>query len=235
MSRVAMPGVAMPGVAMPGVAMPAGRDPGGRAVPPVWLLSDPRRLPDPRAAARRLPPGAAVLARDVAPAPLRALAVLARARRLVLLVSGEGRAALALGAGLHLPDRRPTSGLLPFLAARRGRGGGGGGGGPLLSVAAHGRAGIARARRLRADLVILSPVLPTASHPGAAALGPLRWAALARRAGRPVVALGGLDARRARALPPVAAGWAAIEGLSGGRPKPCVSSATVFRGCRAPG
>ncbi len=176
-------------------------------MPGLWLLSDARRLPDPRAAACRLPPGSAVLARDMAPALLRPLAVLARRRRLVLLLAGRGRAALALRAGLHLPDRRPAEHLLPVLLARRG------GRGPLLSVAAHGRAGLARARRLGADAVILSPVFPTASHPGAPALGPLRWVALARRAGRPVIALGGVTPRNRRRLPCWAAGWAAIGGL----------------------
>ncbi|MBP0444707.1 thiamine phosphate synthase [Roseomonas sp. SSH11] len=177
-------------------------------IPRLWLLSDARRLPDPRAAALRLPRGGAVLARDMAPALLRPLAALARQRQLALVVAAEGRTALALRAGLHLPDRRPARGLLPFLLARRRRRP------PLLSVAAHGRAGIARARRLRADLVLLSPVFPTASHPGAPGLGTLRWAALARRAGRPVIALGGVNARNSRRLPPAASGWAAIGGLS---------------------
>ncbi|MBP0494305.1 thiamine phosphate synthase [Pararoseomonas indoligenes] len=186
-----------------------GRSRNGRGIPALWLLSDARRLPDPRAAAARLPRGSAVLARDLAPGLLRPLSALARRRGLALVVAGDGRAALALRAGLHLPDRRPAKGLLPFLVARRGTGGGG-----LLSVAAHGRAGIARARRLRADLVILSPVFPTASHPGAPALGPLRWAALARRAGRPAVALGGVNALNSRRLPRLAAGWGAIGGLS---------------------
>ncbi|WP_424136096.1 thiamine phosphate synthase [Roseomonas chloroacetimidivorans] len=179
-----------------------------RPIPRLWLLSDARRLPDPRAAARRLPPGSAVLARDLAPALLRPLATLVRQRRLQLLVAGQGRVALAHRCGLHLPDRRAVANLLPVLIARRG------GHGPLLSVAAHGRAGLARARRLRADAVLLSPVFPTASHPGAPALGPLRWAALARRSSRPVIALGGLSARRARRLPPCAAGWAAIAALA---------------------
>ncbi|MFH5923306.1 thiamine phosphate synthase [Roseomonas xinghualingensis] len=179
-----------------------------RAIPPLWLLSDAARLPDPRAAAGRLPPGSAVLARDLAPALLRPLAILARQRRLAFLVAGKGRAALALKAGLHLPDRRPAEHLLPVLLARRGRHA------PFLSVAAHGRAGLARARRLRADAVILSPVFPTRSHPGARALGPLRWAALARRSGCPVIALGGITPRNCRRLPPYAAGWAAIGALA---------------------
>jgi len=181
------------------------RQPG---VPTLWLLSDADRLPDPRPLAARLPAGAAVLARDLAPGLLAPLARLCRQRRLVLLIAGDGRAALRHGAGLHLPDRRPTSGVLAFLLARRP--------GQPLSVAAHGRAGIARARRLRASAVLLSPAFPTASHPGAATLGPLRLAALARRAGRPAVALGGVTAARAGRLPRRFAGLAAIDGFQPG-------------------
>lgn len=193
------------------------RSSGNRGLPSLWLLSDARRLPDPRAAAGRLPPGSAVLARDLAPALLQPLASLARRRGLRLVLAGQGRDALRLRAGLHLPDRRPSEGLLPFLLARRRARP------PLLSVAAHGRGGIARARRLGADLIILSPVFPTASHPGAPALGPLRWAALARRAGRPVIALGGVTVRNHRRLPGLrrrgsgtsaTLGWAAIGGLA---------------------
>jgi thiamine-phosphate pyrophosphorylase len=197
-----------------GLAAAARRLRGPSSAPRLFLLSDPVRLPDPSDAARRLPPGAAVVARGTSPAVLAGLAVLARRRRLVLLVAGDGRAALRRRAGLHVPDRRETPGLLPFLLRRRA---GPGRGAPLLTAAAHGRRGVARARRLGADAVVLSPVFPTASHPGAAALGPLRWAALARCAGGrpplPAVALGGLRAGNARRLPAWAAGLAAIGGF----------------------
>ena len=43
-------------------------------IPRLWLLSDPRRLPDPLPAAARLPPGSAGLARGLAPAGLCGLA-----------------------------------------------------------------------------------------------------------------------------------------------------------------
>ncbi len=187
---------------------------GMAGVPRLWLLSDARRLPDPRAAAARLPRGSAVLARDLAPALAPDLARLARRRGLRLLVAGDGRLALALGAGLHLAERRPARGLLAFLAARRQ---GGVARGTLLSVAAHGVAGLARARRLRADAVLLSPAFATASHPGAPGLGPLRWAALAARASRgvAVVALGGVAPGTAARLPRGRlAGLAAIGGLA---------------------
>ncbi|MES2711264.1 MAG: thiamine phosphate synthase [Pseudomonadota bacterium] len=161
----------------------------------LWLVTDAVRLPDPLAAAARLPRGAGVLARGLAPAMLDALARLARRRGLVLLVGGDGRAALRHQAGLHVPERGAT-GLLPFLAARRR-----GAGFARLSLAAHGRAAAARVCRLRPGLAFASPAFPTESHPGALGLGPLRWAALARRLGVPAAALGGLTPRNAARLP----------------------------------
>jgi thiamine-phosphate pyrophosphorylase len=190
---------------------PRGR---GASVPRLWLLSDPARLPDPLPLLPRLPRGAAVLLRGAPPALAAAVAHRARARGLLLVLAGEGRGALALRAGLHLPEHRVTRHLFPFLLMRRhawrqAR--------PLLSLAVHGRAGVARARRVRADVALVSPVFPTASHPGAPALGPLRWAALARALPCPAVALGGLSARRARRLPRgLCAGWAAIGAWAGG-------------------
>lgn len=180
----------------------------GPGLPRLWLFTDPRRLPDPLAAAARLPRGAGIVARGLDPAMRMRLARLARRRRLALQVAGDGRAALALRAGLHVPERG-AAGLLPFLAARRA-----GARFARLTLAAHGRGAAARARRLGADLVFLSPVFPTASHPGAPALGPLRWAALARRFGCPVAALGGVTAASAARLPRRAAGIGAIGELA---------------------
>lgn len=189
-------------------------------LPGLWLLSDPARLPDPTPLLAGLPRGAAVLLRGAAPEVARRVVRICRARGLVPMIGGDGRAALRLGAGLHVPDRAACRNLLPFLLNRRGR---------LLSVAVHGRAGVARARRLDADLVLVSPAFPTASHPGAPALGPIRWGALARATGRPAVALGGMNARHMRRLPPrEAAGWAAIGAWGG-----CVVSATLSQGSRA--
>ena len=182
--------------------------PGG--LPRLWLFSDPVRLPDPRLAMAALPRGAGVVARGLAPGLLAPVALLARRRGLRLLVAGDGRAALALGAGLHLPDRRGSLGLLPFLLARQA-----GPGHLILAMAAHGgQRGAARARRLKPDCLFLSPLFPTRSHPGAPALGALRWAALARRLPAPCMALGGITPARLGAVPRGAAGVAAIGGLA---------------------
>jgi thiamine-phosphate pyrophosphorylase len=60
---------------------------------------------------------------------------------------------------------------------------------------------LGRARVAGADLVFLAPVFPTASHPGARTLGPVRWTRLARVADLRIAALGGIDGATVRRLP----------------------------------
>ena len=175
------------------------------------MMTDRTRLPDPLPAAAALPAGAAVVLRhyDI-PEPEREdlgrrLAALCRRRGLALLVAGDLRLAIRLGAaGLHLPEHR----LAAIPAARRH-------GLPLVTVAAHGEATLMRAAGLGADAALLSPVFATASHPGTRTLGPVRFARLVHRAKLPVYALGGIDSMTApRLTGSGAAGLAAIGGLS---------------------
>jgi len=161
--------------------------------PRLWLFTDDQRLPDPRASVARLPRGKSgvILRHDSDPGRLalgRDLARICRERRLVLVVAGDARLAAALGAGLHLRGGRWPGPLRPR--------------GPLTS-SAHSVTELLRARLQGASVVFLSPAFPTASHPGARGLGPQRWAAMARYAGRGVgvAALGGVDGRSVRRLP----------------------------------
>ncbi len=103
--------------------------------------------------------------------------------------------------GLHLPsarlmqcDRRPL--------ARP----------TLLSAACHSRDQLLHAQRLGADLVTLSPVLPTSSHPGEPTLGWTQFQALAAAVSLPIYALGGMT----RASLPTARGHGAygVAGIS---------------------
>jgi len=64
---------------------------------------------------------------------------------------------------------------------------------PLWSASCHTAAELARAAHLQADFVVLSPVQPTASHPGEPGIGWQRFAELARDYPVPVYALGGLQ------------------------------------------
>ncbi len=177
-------------------------------LPATILIVDRARLAEPQAAVRRLPAGAAVLLRDYGaadrPAFARALAVLCRRRRLRFLVAGDWRLAARLGAGLHMPEA----------LARRRRGHG------WRTAAAHGRAGLERAARAGAGAALLSPVFPTASHPGAPALGAVRFAALVRASRIPVYALGGVAANSAPRLAGAGACGIAAIGAFAAAPAP---------------
>lgn len=168
-------------------------------VPRVVLLSDARNDNHLESAISRLPRGSALVFRHyhLPPAARRArFAVLRRlcARRGVLIITaGEARGWRADGRyGAPQSLGRPASGL--------------------RLATAHSLAEIGAAGRARASAILLSPVFPTRSHPGAPVLGPVRFLLLARRAPLPVIALGGMTKHRAARLP--VRGWAAIDGLA---------------------
>jgi 8-oxo-dGTP diphosphatase len=108
------------------------------------------------------------------------------ARRARLLVNGDpavaGGLALACdAAGVHVPARH----LAALARWRRPSG-------LLVGASTHDEAELRAARDAGADFVVLGPVKATPTHPDARLLGWARFAALARGAGLPVYALGGL-------------------------------------------
>ena len=159
-------------------------------LPRFWLMTDERQGEALWLALERVPEGGGVVFRHYRlPARDRRqlfdqVRSVARRRRLVLLVGG---APLSGGDGVH---------------GRRGAG--------LRSYSAHNLSELKAAERSGADLVFLSPVFATRSHPGARSLGPGRFALLAHQAKVPVIALGGMNAERFRTLGG-AYGWAAID------------------------
>jgi thiamine-phosphate pyrophosphorylase len=186
------------------------RSPAARGLPALWLISDTVRLPDPLAAAARLPRGAGVVFRHY-DHPARSalageLAALCRRRGLVLSIAGDARLARRVRAqGLHLPEARMAEAATPAVADFG-----------LITAAAHSRAATDRAASLGIDAVFLSPVFATSSHPGAPVLGAAGFARIARAARCAVFALGGIGAANADALTGSgAAGLAAIGALKG--------------------
>jgi 8-oxo-dGTP diphosphatase len=84
----------------------------------------------------------------------------------------------------------------------------------LVAASCHDEVELAQAERCDLDFAVLSPVAPTASHPGAAPLGWERFAGLVARVAIPAYALGGVqptDGARARCAG--AQGVAMIRGL----------------------
>ncbi|MEZ5982555.1 MAG: thiamine phosphate synthase [Parvularculaceae bacterium] len=154
------------------------------------FLTDPRG-PGPISVAEALPEGAAILLRhydDPAREALaRRLAAVAARRGLVLMIGAEAGLARKVGAaGVHL-----RAGQLSAPPALEGL---------LVTAACHSAGELARAAAIGASLALLSPAFPTRSHPGAAALGPERFRALAETSPIPVIALGGVDETNAAAL-----------------------------------
>jgi thiamine-phosphate pyrophosphorylase len=80
----------------------------------------------------------------------------------------------------------------------------------LRSASVHNLRELRAAERAGVDIVFLSPVYSTRSHPGARPLGPGRFALLAHQAKVPVIALGGMNAERFGILRG-AYGWAGID------------------------
>ena len=123
----------------------------------------------------------------------------ARRRGCVVLLAGDALLAKRWGADGHHSRSRSR-----VMAGKRW----------LHSAPVHGHRELVEAVRKGADAVLISPMFATRSHPGAAPLGAVRFAALARQSLVPVIALGGVHPRHAalvRALD--AAGFAAIDGL----------------------
>lgn len=171
-------------------------------VPRILLLSDARNDAALARALGRLPRGSGLVFRHyhLAPAARRArfgaLRRFCRRHGHAILLSGAAAQARAWGAdGAYAAP------------ARLGRRTGG-----LRLATAHDLAELGDAARAGADAVLLSPVFATRSHPGAPVLGPVRFHLLAALSGVPVIALGGMNRRRARRLH--SHGWAAIDGLS---------------------
>lgn len=134
----------------------------------------------------------------------RAACDLCHARQARVLFNGALEMAAAIGAdGLHLSSRRLHHyKTRPFPV------------GQLLAVSCHSPEDLAAAAGLAADFAMLSPVLPTRSHPDADPLGWDRFAAWVDEASMPVFALGGLRPELIEtAWQHGAQGIAAIRGL----------------------
>ena len=168
--------------------------------PSCWLMTDERMggllWPALEAAAKA---GAGIVFRhhrtptEQRVALAREVSLFARRYDLVLAVSRDIALARHVGADLVHNPEEPLENL-PF------------------SRAVHDEAEAHAARADGAALVFVSPVYPTRSHPGAAAIGEQEAARLAALAGLPAYALGGVTEDKKERLAGLGFdGWAAID------------------------
>jgi thiamine-phosphate pyrophosphorylase len=165
--------------------------------PRDWLMTDERMGEHLWDAIGRVPAGAGIVFRHYSLGPSerldlgRRVAALAHERKLLLAVAGDAGLAERLGAALMHNPQAATD--LPF------------------SLSVHDEREARAAREAAADLVFVSPVYPTRSHPDASALGVKRASQLATMAGCPAIALGGMTFGRFWELGAEFHGWAAID------------------------
>ena len=161
------------------------------SLPPVYAFSNAAELGEAawlRALDRALAGGLRLLvlrepgwSSDRIEALARAALAAARRHGARMLVHEHADLAARLGAdGVHYPARMLGGTLLP-----RPPGG-------WCAASCHDAEEIERAFAGGADFVVLGPVMPTASHPGAATLGWTRFAQIAGTSPIPVFALGGM-------------------------------------------
>jgi thiamine-phosphate pyrophosphorylase len=178
---------------------------GRSAIPPVWLMTDERiEEADLLRAVSRLPWGSVIVLRHygLSQRDRRHLFIRlrerGRSRHLKILVAGDPALARSWDADGH-------HGRAPAGLRQRDW---------LHSAPVHNMRELRDAERSGADVLMISPLFPTRSHPGSASLGVGRFAALVRAATVPVLALGGIHPRHAHLVRQLGAqGFAAIDGL----------------------
>ncbi|MCW4462383.1 thiamine phosphate synthase [Sphingomonas sp. BT-65] len=164
-----------------------------RELPRRWLMTDPRMGDALWDALAALPRGSGVILRHYALGSEARRALFARVRDIA-----RRRGFILVVGGREMPGGRGTASHGRHRGAR--------------TAPAHSRREAITAIRAGAELLFVSPVHPTRSHPGARALGAVRLGLMIRDLGVPVIALGGMDERRWRALRPLDVhGWAGID------------------------
>ena len=144
----------------------------------------------------RLPKGSGIIFRhySLAPAARRKLfdqvKRAAKARRMTLILAGD-QAWPADGSHRRSPKRSRT----------------------IQTAAVHSVRERIAAERSGVDLLFVSPIYPTQSHPGGKALGRIGMGRIINGARTPIIALGGMTKERARGLGRSIYGWAAISAL----------------------
>ena len=103
----------------------------------------------------------------------------------------------------------------------------------LLGVSAHDGGELARAAAAGADYATLSPLFPTASKPGAPALGLEVFARLAADAGLPVLALGGVGPAQVAAALDAGAAGVAVRGALNRASDPAAAVAAMRQALEA--
>ena len=155
---------------------------------PLFAMTDEKRSFNPIQMAKALPNGSILIFRHYNIKYRESLAkktiAICQKRNIKCLIAGDIKLALKLSSdGVHLPQwllqRIEKKPLL-----RRGM---------IITAATHSRLLVTKAKKLKLDAAILSPIFPTVSHPKKISLGLIQFASISKHCNLPIIALGGVS------------------------------------------
>ncbi|MBL41681.1 MAG: hypothetical protein CMM49_03355 [Rhodospirillaceae bacterium] len=180
-----------------------------RSYPTLWFFTDNSRNPDPYTILNQLPKNSGIVFRDyfIQKRNYKAakMAEFCRKKQLILIIGGDAKLALQVGAaGVHIPEFNKQ--ILPYLKSKNSNW--------IISTSVHDRRSYRKVQTLGANIIFLSPVFNTSSHPDKRPLGKLYISRLVREFGVFSIALGGINSKTACSLTGTGVnGIAAISGF----------------------
>ena len=167
------------------------------SLPRLIFMTDKNQPEGPQTIVRSLPSGSAVILRHYGDPNrveiARQLIAETRGRHISVLIAGDARLALRVGAqGIHVPEEMARHCAWKWQNWVK----------PswLVTAAAHSPKALLRAKQLGAHAALLSPVFTTSSHPNSRPLGVLRFASWCTSSPIAIYALGGVTKANARRL-----------------------------------
>ena len=150
-------------------------------IPYVWFLTDSIKTKNPLDISRKLPFNSGIIIRsyDIKNKEKIIKNIINLKKRKVHTVLVSGRHKMHSNVdGAHLPSWLNSS----FFINKK-----------LISMSAHGARDIRKSINIRADIIFISPIFHTTSHPEEKSLGVIKLGLMAKLFKKPIVALGGIN------------------------------------------
>ena len=150
-------------------------------MPYVWFLTDSIKTKTPLDTSRKLPDNSGILIRSYniqnKEIIIKNIINLKKRKLHTVLVSGKHKSHSNVD-GAHLPSWLNSS----FFINKK-----------LISMSAHGARDIRKSINIKADIIFISSVFDTTSHPGGKSIGVIKLGLMAKLFKKPVIALGGIN------------------------------------------
>ena len=150
-------------------------------IPYVWFLTDSIKTKNPEDTTRKLPFNSGILIRSYnihnKEIIIKNIINLKKRKLHTVLVSGRHKSHSNVD-GAHLPSWLNSS----FFINKK-----------LISMSAHSARDIRKSINIKADIIFISPVFDTTSHPEGKNIGVIKLGLMAKLFKKPVIALGGIN------------------------------------------